>query len=134
MTKDELAKILDGNEYTNEIDTATELQAKESGMVVVFGGSDDLMEFRGAIHDEVGCYEGGTAYLDSNGLLDNKCADFDCPYFVDLESKSKSIESLWCNEPNISWTFKTEIPHATFNIMEDGEVFCRGIVFDIGDI
>ena len=33
-----------------------------------------------------------------------------------------------------SWQFKTDIPHSTFRIMEDGELFCVGIVFNISDL
>jgi len=129
MTRDELAALLNGREYTEEINEDEEAEAKEAGLVVVFGGSDDLMEFRGAIHDEVGVYDGGEAYLDENGLLENKCDEEECPYFAEKVFNSKRIEALWCAEPGVSWTYKTDIPHATFEIMEDGEVFCRGIVF-----
>ena len=36
--------------------------------------------------------------------------------------------------PGASWLIKTEVPHVTFDIMEDGEVFCRGVVLSIADI
>jgi hypothetical protein len=42
----------------------------------------------------------------------------------------KTIEAIW-GKDGYSWTYKTDIPHATFDIFEDGEKFCRGIVFDI---
>jgi len=134
MTRDELAKYLDGREYINEIDTATEIRAKEAGLVVVFGASDDLMEFRGAIHDEIGCYDSCKAYLNNKGLIVNECDDEDCPHFDRLKKHAIVINGLWCDEPGICWTFKTDIPHSTFEIMEDGEKFCRGIVFDLKDV
>jgi hypothetical protein len=37
----------------SEINKAEERQAKDAGLVVVFGYSDDGVELRGAIHDEV---------------------------------------------------------------------------------
>jgi hypothetical protein len=37
-------------------------------------------------------------------------------------------------EDGCSWTFRTGIPHATFNILEDGDLFCRGIVVDLRDL
>ena len=134
MTQDELVLYLNGREIGKEIDTATELQAKESGLVVVFGASDDLMECRGAVDEEIGACNGGMAYLDKGYLLESQCEDDYCPYFEQLKKQAKTIEVLWCDEPDICWTFKTEIPHETFNIMEDGEVFCRGIVFRVWDI
>ena len=54
---------------------------------------------------------------------------------------SKCIEALWCDDDIkdengglITWTYKTDIPHETFMIYEDGSSYCRGIVFNINDI
>ena len=134
MTKDELCTILTGREYTKEINNRIIDRIHGTGLVVVFGASDDLMEFRGAIYDEVGCYNGGKAYLNGNGLIENHCDDEDCPYFADQKKQAMIIEALWCAEPNISWTYKTDIPHSIFKIWEDKEVFCRGIVFNLADV
>lgn len=53
--------MLNGREYGDEITREEEAMAKAHGLVVVFGYSDDNMEFCGAITDEVGCYDGGYA-------------------------------------------------------------------------
>ena len=144
MTKEELSVILDGRERGKEISKEEQKAAKESGLVVVFGASDDLMEFDGAIYNEVSCYEGGFAYLDENGLLENECDNDDCPHFEKIKEKSKKIEAIWCegiedgdwddNHVPISWTYKTDIPHSTFRILEDDETYCIGIVFSINDL
>ena len=45
--------------------------------------------------------------------------------------------AVWSPEdctPELSWMINTNIPCATFTIMEDGEPFCRGIVIDKGAI
>lgn len=34
----------------------------------------------------------------------------------------------------ITWAYVTEIPHETFMVYEDGESYCRGIVFSIDDV
>lgn len=133
MTKDELCTILTGREYTKEVNNRIIDRMNGTDLVVVFGGSDDLMEFRGAIHDEVGCSGGGKAHLNSNGLLINRCEDDACPYFEHLKNRAATIEALWCAESGLSWTYKTDIPHSTFEIMEDGEIYCRGIVFNLAD-
>jgi hypothetical protein len=31
----------------------------------------------------------------------------------------------------VSWTYKTEIPHAKFRVYKDNEIYCIGMVFDI---
>ena len=51
ITKEQLAETLNGNEIGNEITKEQEQQAKENGLVVVFGYSDDNMELRGALYD-----------------------------------------------------------------------------------
>ena len=48
-------------EYRYELTKEQEKEAKELGLVVVFGASDDLMEFRGALDEEFGCPDGGRA-------------------------------------------------------------------------
>lgn len=104
--------------------------AKENDIVIVYGASDDLMEFEGAIYDEVGCFDGGIAYLDENGLIQNECED-DCPYFKEkLKNAKNKIRAVWCGKNrNHTWSYDTDIPHETFEVSDDGEKYCLGIVF-----
>ena len=135
MTKEQLATLLNGREYRNEITELEEKQAKDDGLVVVFGASDDLMEFRGGINDEIGCYDGGIALIDEHGVLSDRESiddDDELEEFFKRKPNTKKIEAVWGGD--ISWAYKTSIPHATFDIMEDGEVYCRGIVFGISDL
>jgi len=128
----ELAKLLNGREIRNEITKQEEAQAKESGLVVVFGASDDLMEFRGAVCEEVDAYEGQTVYLTSTGLIENKCED-DCPYYENEKNSGISIEQIW-DKGGYSWIYETTIPHRQFEIMDGDEKYCRGIVFALSDV
>lgn len=48
--------------------------------------------------------------------------------------KAAHINAHWCKEPGCCWTYETELPHATFNVMEDGETYCRGIVIALSDV
>lgn len=136
MTKEQLAEQLNGNERGREITKELEAQAKADGLVVVFGYSDDYAELRGAIQGEVGCYDGGTIRVTSQGLLESDCDNKACPYFEELAEKAAEIEAIWCADEVYSWTYDTCIPHATFEIVEnDGEgKFCRGIVFALADV
>lgn len=135
MNAHEFAATLAGATYCNEISREQEAQAKANGLVIVFGASDDLMEFRGAIHDELGANDGTTAYLTSAGLLQNDCdSGEDCPHYEKQIERATTIEALWCKEDGYSWTFATEIPHATFEVTEDDEPYCRGIVFALADV
>jgi hypothetical protein len=129
MNIQEFAKQLDGRKYGSEITPAEEKQAKELGFVVVFGASDDLAEFRGAIGDEADCWDGGEILFDKDGIFE-ECGE-GCKYSKAAKEKCRVIEAIWCDEVDYSWTYKTDIPHATFDIMEDGEKYCRGIVFEL---
>lgn len=133
MTHKEMADRLNNSEYGFEISKELKLIAKDSGIVIVSGRSDDLMEFEGAICDDASCYSGGIVYLSDNDLLKNDCEDDRCPYFEKTKSQAKTIEALW-GKDGYSWTYKTDIPHETFEIFEDGEKYCKGIVFDIKEL
>ena len=144
LTKEQLAETLNGNEYGNEITEEQEQQAKENGLVVVTGYSDDNCEFRGAISDEVGCYDGGNIAVFKNG---NDFEVWDADSIDDMEDAKRevsaidavgriqTIKAIWCDEKlGCSWSYQTKIPHSTFNIMEDGDLYCIGIVFDLSDV
>ena len=136
MTAKELAARLNGRRYRNEMTSEEMFIAKEFGLVVVFGASDDLMEFHGAIDGEVDCYDGGTAYVSNREVFrapDNcdKCET--CDYVASKKETCSTITALWC-EGDYDWSYHTEIPHETFEILEDGEKYCRGIVFSIADL
>jgi hypothetical protein len=139
MNAKELAEKLTGMEYPVRIPKELVAEAKANGLVIVYGASDDLMEFEGAIYDEVGVYDGGTERITPAGVkqswenLDHDDIDAMRNWFA-TENTGKEIEALWCKEGNYSFTFKTDIPHETFEVVEDGQPYCRGIVFSLADL
>jgi len=133
MTKEDLAKVLDGRKYTEEITCEEEQQARKSGLVVVFGASDDLVEFHGAIYDEAGGYDGALVSLTKEGLPQNKCDDQDCPYFAKSLDVMPKIKVIW-DKDGYSWKYEAPFPVAEFDIVEGKEKYCRGIVFDLDSI
>lgn len=134
MTKEELAARLNGREYCDEITRDEAQAAKEAGLVVIFGASDDLVEFRGAIYDELGMYGGGEFLLDDRGPLpeerDDDWDDDEMAEYFRRRERAHKVEALQ-GPGDYFWTFRTDVPHATFEISEDGEPFCRGIVIDV---
>jgi hypothetical protein len=128
----DFAQMLNGRQYDEEISLKEEDQANELGFVVVFGYSDDCAEFRGAIEDESGTYEGREILLDKNGLFEE--CEGECKYSELAKKNCKVIEAIWCGDSGWCWQYKTDIPHTTFEIYEDDEKFCQGIVFDIKDL
>lgn len=145
MTKEELAAKINGREYGQELFPAEEQAARTAGLVVVFGASDDLMEFRGAIHDELGAgsEEGKDAFIVNGDIWSGPdCEDrFEggrgCKYAqaadVAAKARGQKITAYW-DRDGYSWVIEAlTIPHAIFDIVEGDEKFCRGIVFDLKD-
>ena len=135
MTSKELAALLDGNQYDNEITKEQEAIAADNGLVVAFGYSDDNVVLCGAIDDEVGAFDGTTFHVTRDGVLwapDCNCDE--CKYFEVAKRAASEIKAIWHNSGEATWTFETTIPHETFRIYEDGELFCIGIVFSLNDL
>ena len=126
----EFAESISGKEYGFRQFTKEEIEtAKENGFVIVYGASGDLMEFEGAIRDEVGCYDGGTAWIKNDRVSE-----------VRIAVSERPIKAIWrggktdVDGQEITWTYETEISHETFLIYEDGEPYCEGIVFHLDDV
>ncbi|RKI24682.1 hypothetical protein D7V82_14580 [bacterium 1xD8-6] len=126
----EFAKSISGKKYGYPQFTKEEIEtAKENGFVIVYGASDDLMEFDGAIREEIGCYGGGAAWVKGERVSD-----------APIAVGEKTIKAIWCggekdaDGQEITWAYETGIPHETFMVYEDGEPYCRGIVFSINDV
>lgn len=135
-----LAAELNGRQYGNEITREEAEDARINGLIVAFGYSDDNIEFRGVLKDEVGCYERGSFDITKSGKLipdhdeDDQLSAKEWREFEALKAEGFRTVEAFFDKDGYSWIFKTDIPHATFEIMEDGEKFCRGIVFAISDL
>lgn len=125
-----------GMEYRDEpCKEAVEL-AKKNGLIICFGASDDLCELRGAEYDEVGCFNGGKFTVDADGLrrdwdeIDHEDKRECKAYFERERMPSLIIKVIWCDPeiPGCSFSYKVDAHHETFDVMEDGELYCRGIV------
>ena len=132
MNIKEFAEILNGREYRAEITKEEEMIAKNEGMVVVFGASDDLCEFRGAIDDECDCYDGGTAYITENGLFEP--CECNCKYSQEAKKKAVKLTINWNDNGEYAWTYGIDGEHEEFTIIEDGEPYCKGIVFNLQQV
>ena len=107
-------------------------QKTRGGRVIITGASDDLMEFDGAMDDEGGCFDGGKVFFSQKAVWNGE---------DDKSVFPNCIEAIWCgkealdeNGNVIPWTYKTDIPHETFMVYEDGEPYCRGIVLSMDDL
>lgn len=99
---------------------------KAHDIVVVYGYSDDNVEFDGAIREEVGAWEGAEIYVDTNGPIEP--CECECTYYKAAMKNAKRINAFWYLD-DWAWEFRTDIPHETFEFYSDGDPFCKGIVF-----
>jgi hypothetical protein len=140
MTKEELAAKLNGREYGEELYDLDMDEVKENNLVIIYGASDDLIEFDGAINDESGCCGGGKIKFDKKGVIPEwdeikDALDEDTArVYLNRKENYSEIEAVWCSGSGYSWEFKTDIPHACFDIMDEGEKYCRGIVISLDDM
>ena len=134
MNIKEVAEKLNGQNINPRGNLTMDIDLKELGFVIAYGQSDDRLELEGAIRDEYGAYNGTTIKLNNFGVLENKCDDVVCPYFLKEEGEAKFfIKAEWDpEESDVTWLITSNIPHETFNIInDDNELWCKGIVFDI---
>jgi hypothetical protein len=125
----EAAAALDGNEYGQEGSPELFAAMKAAGLLAIYGSSDDIAVLNGAEHDEA--YD-ETLYFTPDGLLKSDCSDKNCPYFRKLLKLAGKVDvSFDAIDCTIAVT--TKIPHATFSIREDGDLYCKGIVFALRD-
>lgn len=137
MTKEQLAEMLNGSQYPFRLSREIKDAAKLADLVVVYGASDDLMEFEGAIYDEHDCYDGGQCLIDREGIIpswenvqDNEA---EAEAYFNRKRHARLIKAIW-DEGGYSWQYETAIPHACFDILEDWDTYCKGIVFSLEDL
>ena len=118
--------------------------AKENGLVIVYGHSDDCIEFEGAIYDEAYVGNGSVVYILPEGKILGE-PDCDCDAakreYESLKKGAKSISVKWCRDSDdngeaIPWTYSTDINHQTFRVLEDEgkSLYCVGLVFSLKDL
>ena len=134
MDPKELAELFNGRTYLREMTRMEEQLAKDFGLVVVFGQSDDSIEFRGSINDEAGCRKGGEISLTPDGLEWKTNKDG-----IGYWAGDNKIKIIWKKGEtkegkHVAWSYETEIPHEEFVIYEDDKPYCIGIVFKKEDL
>lgn len=124
----EWADRLNGREYLKEMSRDEEKQARVDKVLIAFGYSDDGLELRGVVDNEIVAYDGITVYLKHK---DNSWM------FVCRENRNYLvwIKAEWSPPGfDVSWRTTSNVPSHSFMINEDGEPFCAGLVIDEADM
>ena len=134
----EFAKRLDGRQYRHEVTSDEETEAGFHHLLVLFASSDDLLEMRGTINDEIGAYNGTHIKVSRDGKF------FSSKYEVEQERQSVNflktkgykivgparinVELKWSDT---HWVVRSDAENqAPFQIFEDDRIFGYGLVID----
>ena len=152
MTPKELAEKMNGVEYGDEEDYAE--IAKENRLVILHGYSDDLIENLaiavcyvnsvGYVREEAYVGETDIVFLDKIGFLD-QTIEIDMTVataFSHFENLKKKYDDAI--KVSVKWRqrgckyscnvyLESSLDHAYFNVLEDGEKFCRAVVVKVPD-
>lgn len=142
MTKEEFAERVDGREYPFKLSEDEERAADVNDLLVVYGCSDDLIEFRGATRHEAGAIFGGYRIVNVIGRVMEPLEDdeilrlgrFGLDELAIAGPGAFKITAIWDGGNGYSWEYETAVPHATFDVLETGEKYCRGIVIDLREV
>ncbi|MDF8363309.1 MULTISPECIES: hypothetical protein [Achromobacter] len=137
LTAAELASRLHNRQYGNEITSEEEKEAGRAGLLIVFGASDDLLEFRGAFRDQAGAYDSATVQFHAGGALPawddlDKTNEDDVLQYFEQKMNANQVTAHWDHE-GYSWFIEPGmgLGYAVFDVLEDDERYCRGIVIDM---
>jgi hypothetical protein len=143
ITLEEFAEMLHGRDCKPNLSQNELLLAKMRGFVVVYGDSDDRVEFEGAIRAEghtnplTKDSPAGVLVLSDSGELLDEDSDLYAEY---LSINRNVITVFYCSKDNLNWVFETDIPHETFLTYDGGydeefadfdDGFARCIVFEL---
>ena len=136
MTKEELASKLNWREYRKEITKEEEKEAKESGLIVIYWYSDDNIELRWYIDDEVGAYMWTDIYITTDWELLEEC-ECECKYYQEAQEKCLLVSAYYEYDKYGYDRFIQPdwfLEYAEFMIVDDWEKCCRWIVLDVKDL
>ena len=143
ITLKEFATMLHGRDCQPNLTPDERLLAEQKGFVVVYGDSDDRVEFDGAIKAEghtnplVKGYPAGVLALSKDGILLDEESDLYAEY---VKENRNIINVFYCSKDGLNWAFESSIPHESF-LTYDGvydeefadfdNSFARCMVFEV---
>lgn len=150
----QIKEKINGIEYGTKIDNSIIDIAKNNNIVIIRGASDDLIDFEGAIYNELDCYSdnieeiyiiphNGKYFAEYDTVEDLRFGSYDLTnllqtFLKEKLEKSIKIQVAYCGVFNKDgWGFQVETPkgykidYDTFDILEDGALYCRGLILDL---
>ena len=146
ITLKEFCAMLSGRDCQPNLTPDERLLTEQRGFVVVYGDSDDRVEFEGAV-----TAEGHTNPLAKDGPAgvlvlseDGKLIDEDSDLYAEYVKKNRNVVNVfYCCKEGLNWVFESNIPHETFLTYDGGydeelddidNGFARCMVFEISEL
>jgi hypothetical protein len=136
-----IQQLCDEIQYSRDIPEEAKKLAKENNIIVIVGGSDDLMYCYGAdcyLTDEqehgYGWYGEDLTTIKGNKKLKKEAKQLGLKIWWcgKIEDCYLSIEDYNVNDSGaFSYSVNEDINHLNFKVMEDEDVYCTGIVIQL---
>jgi len=139
---EKIKNLCDGIEYSRDVPEEAKQLAKENNIVIIVGGSDDLMYCYGAKSYLTDKCEHGYGW-DGDDLTDTGESE------LDLEALQLGLKIWWCGEimetdqfiedyntvesGAFSYTVNDDIKSLDFLVMEEKDVYCTGKIIQLPD-
>lgn len=132
-TINDVAKLLDGNNVGDELKNPNNIDiediCRKNKWVILFPYSDDNLELRGYINDEVGAWDSGNYSFVKKGEFikdleeDNTYHKAEYDQIVDTDKDEAHIFIEWCSKyNNYFWYINTDYTNvAYFDIIDEDE-------------
>lgn len=151
MTKEELAAKINGRTLSRLMSKQEQEEAREAGLVVVYGKNDDTVVFDGALWGQDINVLGGDYFIISKPAefipVQCNCCKYDTQMYIKSDCvEPMSVGSSPIDHPNLFfadgyptskyylWAISTNLPSAMFKIERSGRMFGIGVVVSLEDI
>ena len=149
-TINDVAKLLNNNTYGDELDNPYNIDVEDicckNKWVILFPYSDDNLEIRGYINDEIGAYDGGDYQFIKKGEFIKDLEEYNTYHkaeydqIIDADNDNAHIFVKWClKDTGYIWYIDTDYTEvAYFDIIseddEDNEKWARCCIIDCSNI
>ncbi|WP_236611393.1 hypothetical protein, partial [Riemerella anatipestifer] len=139
---DKIKQMCDGIEYSRDVPEEAKKLAKENNIIIIVGGSDDLMYCYGAE-----CYL--TEYIEHPYGWDGDTLQGIEDDELEFEASQLGLMIWWCGEildaglkkegysvdesGAFSYSVKKGIDFREFKVLENDHVYCTGIIIQLPD-
>lgn len=136
MNANQWAKSLHRSQYRKVLNREKRKRLKADGVVIVYGDSDDRVEFHGALNEIHGTWPPDKIWLDQKGSVPRfDELDWECDEDVLRWAKRReNSTSLRIMRGQYMFNFSIDIPYFKFFILESCIANYIGIAFSLQDL